>query len=200
MQKKTLNIIGSGGHGKVCAEIAELNGFSRVLFFSTEYGSLQSIGPWEIVGVPKIFSQPTFCAIGDNRKRKINTMSFIQVLSQPLIHPSAIISKYSSVGLGSIVAMNASVSSFCEIGKNVIVNTGCTIDHDCKVNDYAHISPGANIAGGVSIGELAWIGAGAVVKEGVRIGKGSIVGAGAVVLNNVPDGLCVAGNPTRKIR
>ena len=44
------------------------------------------------------------------------------------------------------------------------------------------------------------IGANAVVLEGVRVGKNSVVAAGAVVIEDVPEGVVVAGCPARVIK
>jgi 2,3,4,5-tetrahydropyridine-2-carboxylate N-succinyltransferase/tetrahydrodipicolinate N-acetyltransferase len=39
-----------------------------------------------------------------------------------------------------------------------------------------------------------------VVLEGVRVGKGSVVAAGAVVIEDVPEGVVVAGCPAKIIK
>ena len=45
----------------------------------------------------------------------------------------------------------------------------------------------------------AKIGAGAMIRAGVIIGENAIVGMGSVVLNDVSDGVKVAGNPAKEI-
>jgi len=52
----------------------------------------------------------------------------------------------------------------------------------------------------VTIGEDCWFGGNVIVLPGVTIGRGVTVGAGSVVTKDVPDYVCVAGNPARIIR
>lgn len=139
-------------------------------------------------------------AIGNNdiRKRIVEhhpQWDFIKV-----IHPTAYINSFATIGEGSVVMQNATIQINSRIGKHCIINTGACVDHDCCLEDYSHISPNATLAGGVTIGEGTWIGSGAVVLPGVTIGKWSIVGAGAVVTQNVGDNDVVVGVPARKIK
>ena len=74
------------------------------------------------------------------------------------------------------------------------------MDHDCQIAEFTHISPGARLAGSVTVGARSWIGIGAVIREGVNIGADVTIAAGAVVINDVPNGLTVAGVPARQIK
>jgi len=52
----------------------------------------------------------------------------------------------------------------------------------------------------ISIGEDCWFGGNVVVLPGVTIGRGVTVGAGSVVTKDVPDFVCVVGNPARILK
>ena len=46
--KNSLVIIGAGGHGRVCAEIAELNGYKKILFLDDgNAGNIELAGKTE---------------------------------------------------------------------------------------------------------------------------------------------------------
>lgn len=138
-------------------------------------------------------------SIGDNKVRKMISEK-ISAKFHKVIHPTAILSKHSSVGEGTVVMAGAIVNPDSVIGKHCIINTGAVIDHDCNIGDYAHISPNASLAGDVKVGQGTHIGIGASVIQGVTIGKWAIVGAGAVVLKDVEDYAVVVGNPGRIIK
>lgn len=113
--------------------------------------------------------------------------------------PTAVISAYASVGVGTLVMAHAVVNADAGIGAHVIVNTAATVDHDCVVGDGAHLAPGVHLCGDVRVGRGTFIGAGTVVVPGVRIGAGGIIGAGSTVLADVPDGARMAGSPCRPL-
>ncbi len=52
----------------------------------------------------------------------------------------------------------------------------------------------------IAIGEDCWLGGSVIILPGVTIGRGVTVGAGSVVTKDVPDFVCVAGNPARILR
>lgn len=110
-------------------------------------------------------------------------------------HPSAIVSRFATIGPGVQILPGAVVNARARIGRNVIVNSGAIVEHDCVVGDHAHIATGARLASTVTVGAGAHVGAGAVVRQGQAIGDGAIVGAGAVVVKDVPAGCIVAGVP-----
>jgi sugar O-acyltransferase (sialic acid O-acetyltransferase NeuD family) len=199
---KRLVILGAGGHGRVVADIAEQQGFEHIEFLDSRYPEITHNLHWLVVGKnisEEIESGSTFVAIGDNAKRLLELDVFLdRGLQCPvLVHPSASVSLYATVGPGSIVMANAVINAGAKLGRGVIVNSGCTIDHDCVIGNGVHISPGANIAGGVRVGDLSWICIGSCVKENVIIGRNVVAAAGCVVISSVADGERVFGVPAR---
>ena len=47
---KSCAILGASGHGKVVAEIAELNGYQHITFFDDRWPSLSSVEHWNVSG------------------------------------------------------------------------------------------------------------------------------------------------------
>ena len=208
---KSLAIIGASGHGKVIAEIAELCGYTDIQFFDDKWPQLDDIAHWPVVGDVTSFrtanlsesgnKKDCVVAIGNNDTRMKIQASLVDigVRFPVLLHPSATVSQYASLGAGTVVMAHAVVNPFSSLGDCCIVNTGATVDHDCLIGDGVHISPGANIAGGVSIGGSSWIGIGVAIKQNCVIGEDSIVGAGAVVVSEVPSHTTVIGVPAKAV-
>jgi len=200
-----LAILGASGHGKVVADAAELSGWAEVLFFDDDWPEITSNSNWPVVGNTKILIDNlslydgVIVAVGDNLIREKKTKLLVENDARlvSIIHPSSVVSRYASIGNGSVVFSNVVVNADVEIGSAVILNTGCTIDHDCDIGDMVHISPGVSVAGGVSVGHRTWVGIGACVKQCVDIGDDVIIGAGSVVLKDISDGISVVGNPAR---
>lgn len=201
-------IIGASGHGKVVAELAELNGYQEVVFFDDRWPKLTEVEQWSVKGnLEKLLATAssfdlTVVAIGNNKVRleKQKKLSLAGAKFSVLVHPNATISKYSQVGGGTVVMANAVINSFVNVGEACIVNTASTIDHDCHLADGVHVSPGCNLAGGVTVGEGTWIGIGSQVKQLISIGSGVMVGAGATVVSNVADLQTVVGTPAQVVK
>ncbi|XAG47670.1 acetyltransferase [Shewanella algae] len=204
---KRCAIFGAGGHGKVVAELAELNGYQNVVFFDDNWPKLKSVEHWPVVGCyDSLLSTAknyllTVIAIGDNRARlKIqNKLLLSGACFGVLVHPSASVSRYASLGIGTVVMANAVVNPFATVGCACIINTSATVDHDSNLADGVHISPGANLAGAVFVGKRSWIGIGSQVKQRVEIGDDVTVGAGSTVINNIPELQIVVGSPAKPI-
>ena len=203
---KRLAILGASGHGKVLAEIAELSGWSEIVFFDDNDALKDKvIGVWEVKGNTSALLSTllTFdgciVAIGNNkiRSEKIALLQLENANIVTLIHPSAKVSKYSYIKPGSVVMAGVIINPFTKIGLSSIINTGSNIDHDCFLDDYVHISPGVNISGGVKIGLNSWIGVGSSLKQDINIGKKVVIGAGSVVIQNIPDDSIAFGVPAK---
>ncbi|MEZ8819381.1 acetyltransferase [Vibrio sp. 10N.222.54.A1] len=203
---KSCAILGASGHGKVIAEIAELNGYHNIVFFDDRWPSLKSVEHWSVSGDTSTLLSNVkeydlaVVAIGHNATRcsKQRELTSAGANFGVLAHPKAVISKYANIGIGSVVMANAVVNPFSHIGVSCIINTGSTVDHDCKLAEGVHISPGVNLAGGVEVGKNTWIGIGSQVKQLVVIGCDTVVGAGSTVINNVPNFKTVVGSPAHE--
>lgn len=159
-----------------------------------------------ILGVPVMLNNGAYnndaewiISIGNNKIRK-KIAEKLGGTFLKAIHPSAVVSKWSRIGEGTVVMAGAVINPDAAIGEHCIINTGAVIEHDCTIESYVHISPNASLAGGVHVGEGSHVGIGASVIQGVKIGKWVTIGAGSVVIRDVPDHATVVGIPAKPIR
>lgn len=117
-----------------------------------------------------------------------------------IFHPSAVISKSSTIDYGVILYPNVVVMANACLGDQVIVLANSVINHDVRIESYTTIASGVNLSGRVHIGPTSYIGAGSSIKEDVQVGAGTLVGMGSIVTKEVDDNSVVVGNPAKKIR
>lgn len=201
-------IIGDGGHGKVAQDIALLSNYNIVAVLDDKYHSPIQNNKGVLYGPISLCEKllenekrKLFVAIGDNglRFRIIQALRFRSERFVSLIHPSAVVSRSSYIGVGTIVMANCVVQPNARIGNYTIVNTGAIVEHDNVIEDFVHISPNVTLCGNITIREGAHVGAGSVVIPNMEIGKWSIVGAGATVIRHVLDFETVVGVPAKNI-
>jgi sugar O-acyltransferase (sialic acid O-acetyltransferase NeuD family) len=193
-------LIGGGEHARVVLDVL-LSGQApvRALFdpkYSGELFGVPQAGEYQPEAFPNALA---IVAIGNNGTRKRVVQSSKHAFGQA-IHPSAIVSKFSTIGAGTVLFQGTIIQANAVIGNHVIVNTGAQVDHDCVIGDYAHLAPSVTLCGTVQVGAGTLIGAGATVIPGIKIGKWAVVGAGAVVTKDVPDYAVVVGVPSKVIR
>lgn len=141
------------------------------------------------------------CALGTTkRSRFTEEVARLGFRFGTVIHPSARISRRTTVGEGSIVSAGVIVATRTTIAEHVFINRGALIGHHTTIGSHCSIMPGANIAGSCTIGRRCYIGMGSIIIDHLSIGEGSIVGAGSVVTRDVPPSVQVVGVPARIIR
>lgn len=198
-------LVGAGGHGKVCAEIAQLCGY-REIFFLDDNQKRNSRNGYPVAGAGDDFERfvddatDFFVSIGNAKIRKKIQDKIKRAGGRVanLVHPKSIISKDVEVGMGNVVMPGVVINPGVVLGDGVIVNTGSSIDHDCIIGDYSHVAVGAHLCGKVKIGNLSWIGAGAVVNHNLNICDECTVASGAVVIRDIIEPGTYIGVPVRK--
>lgn len=196
-------LYGASGHAKVICEILEAQHRipTGLIDDNPHISSLLEYPVFNTLQQAEATADDQFIiSIGNNHIRKTVVAKLSALKFTSSIHPSAVISRRSTVGEGTVVMANVSVNVHTTIGRHVILNTNCCVDHDCVIEDFVHISPNAALAGNVQVGEGTQIGIGATVKQNIRIGKWVMIGAGAVIIRDVPDYSVVVGNPGRIIK
>lgn len=204
---RRLLIIGAGGHGKVCAEVAMMNCYRRVAFLDDEIPAGSRVLDFSVLGKVSELEQlqteedEVFVAIGDNRQRleifQRVLMSGIPMAT--LCEPSAIISPSAAIGRGVLLMPRVVVNACAVVDDGAILNTGSIVEHDCEVGAFSHLSPGVCLGGGVRVGEYTHLGLGAIILPNVTVGAGVVAGAGCVVTKDLPANVVAVGVPARVI-
>lgn len=204
-KNKSIRLYGAGGHSQVIKDVAESIGYDIVEIFddyphNTTHWNPKMVKPGLLERSDFQYKgDPFIIAIGDNRTRALLSKK-IKSAFETVVHPSAIVSKSSTIGAGTVVYAGAIIQPNTTIGQHVIINTSASVDHDNCIADFVHIAPKAALTGHVEVGEGSFIGAGSVVIPKVKIGKWCTIGAGTVVIKDVPDYAVVVGNPGRIIK
>lgn len=133
------------------------------------------------------------------RAKIVNRLPTHQIY-HTLIHPSAVISDWVTIGEGSILTAGVVLTTQIELGKHAQLNLQTTIGHDCKIGDYFTTAPGAKINGNNTIGHHVYMGTNAITKQGIQIVSNVTVGMGAVVLKDIQEPGVYIGCPAQKIK
>lgn len=206
-----LYIIGSSGHAKVVIDAVEQQGKYRIEGLIDDFKPVGArVLNYPIVGnidwlLEKSQTEAffVFTAIGSGYHRETIYNKFHSNGAHKwatVIHPTATVSQYASVGDGSFIAANAIVAADAEVGHQVLLNHGAQVDHESRIQSYSTLSPGATLGGNVSIGLGSLVGANATVIERVQIGEHCVIGANTTVLSNVKSYSVAVGTPARVIK
>ena len=119
---------------------------------------------------------------------------------ETIVHPSARVSRRSSLACGAIIFPQAVISASVAVGRQAIILSHAVLNHDARIGDYTIIASGVSVAGRVSIGRGCYLGAGSQIIQDAAIGDYCLVGMGSVVLETVPPESVVVGVPARHLR
>ena len=186
--KPRLLILGAGGHGRVCAEIAELLGQWESIAFLDDADTLPNtfgnplLGRLETV-FQRLADYQVVVAIGHNPTR----LAWVERLMAAaadlpvLIHPAAWVSHHASLGAGTVVLAGAIVNTSAEIGRGCLINLNACIDHDCRLADGVHVGAGTIVRSSVVVGPGALLATGVIVRPGKIIADGEFIPEGSLV-------------------
>ncbi|WP_373819040.1 acetyltransferase [Glaesserella sp.] len=206
MRKKVV-FIGAGGYAKSVLDSLDTTQFEFCGFIDSfkPVGTLHLGFPILAESIESFTERDQyafFISIGSNEHRleKFLKLQRFNCEIINVIDKTALISSYSTLGIGVFVGKMAIINSGVTIGDDVIINTKSLVEHGCKVGNHSNISTNTTLNGDVIVEDYCFVGSSSVVTGQLRIGESAIVGAGAVVIRNVEPRTVVAGVPAKFIK
>ena len=206
---RKLIIIGAGGFGREILdtlkyinnieESYEIIGFvDNIIPIGTIVNGLVVLGNDEALEICSNTS--LVLAIGDPHVRKKYYERYKNKFNFPIIiHPTAIVSEFATIGEGSILQAFCIVAANSVIGNAVAINARSGIGHDAKVGDFTCIQSFCDITGNNNIGDLCFLGTGVKIIPKLYIANESYLCAGSVIFKDVLTKSKVLGNPGKII-
>ena len=200
IDKKTILLLGAGGHARACIDVIEQEGsfvIAGLIGLANEVGT--SILGYPVLGSDTDLTEILTChsfglvTIGQIKTPELRIRLFDQLArngrcAPAIISPSAYVSRHAILGIGTVVLHGAVVNAGAVIGKNCIINSQSLVEHDSVIGDHCHVATGARINSGVSVGGGSFIGSGSIVRQGLVLGSNCVIGMGQTVLS-----YCTAG-------
>lgn len=115
------------------------------------------------------------------------------------VHPTAVLTPGSEIGIGSILCPMSVVCCNVRIGNFVAMNVASLVGHDSVIGDGCTLSPHANVAGQVELGAGVFLGCQTVILPKVRVGEYARIGAGSSVISHVRSYSTMMGVPAKRI-
>lgn len=204
--KRSLILIGGGGHCKSVIEVAESAGYEikGILDMPDEVGK-EVLPGHKVIGtddeIPQYVEECDFIiTVGFIKNPALRIKLYNKVKAAggrlaTIIASTAHVSKYAELGEGTVIMHHAFVNAGAKIGDNCIINTFVNIEHDAEVGNQCHISTGTMVNGECKIGESCFIGSQSVCTNCIEIASDIIIGAGSVVRKSIRVKGIYAGNP-----
>lgn len=186
---KKLLIVGAGGHGRCCLDIARnMNIYDEICFLDDSYVN-EVIDDCEIIGTIDEMSSyypeyvDIFIAIGNNQLRKKLSLQAKEIGYQlvSLISPFSYVSSYANINEGTVIFPHAVIEANVYVGKGCIISSNTTLNHDSVIKDDCLIYSNSVIRPNVVIESLTRIGSHCVISFGTRIEANSDINDGSVI-------------------
>jgi sugar O-acyltransferase (sialic acid O-acetyltransferase NeuD family) len=196
--KKSLILVGGGGHCKACIDVVEQGRrFDIAGIVDVPEMLHQKILNSKIIAkdddLPRLVKEyENFLITLGQIKSPAKRIRISQTLKElgaklpVIISPLAYVSEHAEIGDGTIIMHYALVNAGVRIGRNCIINTKALIEHDATIGDHCHIATGAIINGGVKVGSGTFFGSNAVCREDIEIGENAVIGCGTKIIKNIP--------------
>lgn len=184
-----LLIVGCGGHGRCCLEIAEaMKKYDEIAFLDDAHvdkiiqGRIVIGKMNELESYGKNFDE-VFIAIGNNKFRKelLDNAEKANFKIATLIHPYSCVSHYANIGKGSVIFPNVCIESNTTIGRSCIICANCVINHDTVVKDGCLIYANTTVRANVVIHEYVKIGSNCSISFGKQIEANRVIEDGMLL-------------------
>jgi sugar O-acyltransferase (sialic acid O-acetyltransferase NeuD family) len=211
MTKKSLILIGGGGHCKSCIDIVENTGEWNIKgILDTKLSIGEFVLDYPVIGndddLLKLINDDNYflITVGQIKSAGIRKRLYIDLKKKlakiaTVISPFATVSKHAIIGEGTVVHHHSIINANATIGDNSIINTAANVEHDTRIGNNTHISTGCIINGSVIIGNECFIGSGCIIANNVKITDKVIIGAGSLVIRNISAHGTYVGSPIKRI-
>ena len=122
------------------------------------------------------------------KQKAINVLKTKNASFRSVIHPTALISEHSNVGVGGIIFPHASISTDANVGSYTIINLGAVIGHDATVGNYSFIGAYAILTGWSKVGIGCYIGSGSLIAQRCIVEDGAKVSSNVSVFGKIKSG------------
>jgi sugar O-acyltransferase (sialic acid O-acetyltransferase NeuD family) len=196
--KQKLILIGGGGHCAACIDVIEQEDKFQIAGIVEK-----DVGRETLLGYPIVGGDDNLRYLRSNYDYALITVGQIKTPSirirlfeyakslgfilPNVISPRAYVSRYASIGQGTIIMHDALINSRATIGYNCIINSKALVEHDAVVEDYCHISTGAIVNGCAIVRQGTFVGSNAATKENVTTKEYDFVRAGSLFAGYVND-------------
>lgn len=202
---KPLILLGGGGHCKSVIEAAESQGREILGIFDMPEDMEKNVFSTKFIGtdddIPRYVDKADFVITVGFIKNPFTRIKLYNRVKEEggklatIIASTAYVSKYATIGEGTVIMHHAFVNAGARIGNNVIINSFANIEHDAVIGDQCHISTGAMVNGDCQVGNNSFIGSQSVLANGITVGEDIIVGAGSLVRKSIHRKGVYSGNP-----
>ena len=207
---KPLILVGGGGHCKSVIDVAEFAGYTILGILGRPEEVGKKVLGYDVIGTDdemiKYVDKADFIVTVGQIKSPALRIKLHQMIDNvgghlaTIIAPTAHVSKYATIGEGTVIMHHAFVNAEANIGKGCIINTASAIEHEAIVGDYCHISTGAIVNGGAKVGEESFVGSQTVISQCVSIGSRAVIGASSAVVSDLPANCIAVGVPAKPIK
>lgn len=191
MDMKSLILVGGGGHCKSVIDVAESAGFTILGILDKPEEVGKQVLAYKVIGtdddIPQYVDKAEFvitvgqiksCAI---RQKVAERIEAAGGKLATIIASDAIVSKYATIGEGTVILHKCVVNADAKVGKNCIINTLASIEHEAEIGDFCHISTGVMVNGMTKVGSETFVGSGSVLYNCIEVPKNSVIPAGTIV-------------------
>lgn len=207
---RPLILVGGGGHCKSVIDVAECAGYTILGILDRPEEVGKKVLGYDVIGtddemVKHVDKADFIVTVGQIKSPdlRIKLHQMIEKVGGHLatiIAPTAHLSKYATIGEGSVIMHYAFVNAEANIGKGCIINTASAIEHEAIVGDYCHISTSAIVNGGAKVGNESFVGSQTVISQCISIGSRAVIGAGSAVVSDLPANCIAVGVPAKPIK
>lgn len=191
MNGKNLILLGGGGHCKSVIDVAESAGYTILGILDKPEEVGKKVLSYKVIGtdddIDKYVDKAEFViTVGQIKSSTVRRQIAERVEKAggrfaTIIAPDAVVSKYATIGQGTVILHHCVVNADARIGSNCIINTMVNIEHDVEIGDFCHISTGTMVNGTAKIGSDTFVGSGSIIYNNIEIPGRSIIPAGTTV-------------------